>query len=88
MHETSKAFLWSDNMSQHASCFIMSNTMRNKVPHADWMAKEESKMMAFSGPSTRVILSNFTFYFKKKKHVDVVKVQGCKLASRRKLLRL
>lgn len=87
MHETSKAFLWSDNMSQHASCFIMSNTMRNKVPHADWMAKEESKMMAFSGPSTRVILSNFTFYFKKK-HVDVVKVQGCKLASRRKLLRL
>lgn len=30
MHETSKAFLWSDNMSQHASCFIMSNTMRNK----------------------------------------------------------
>lgn len=24
-------------------------------------------MMAFSGPSTRVILSNFTFYLKKKK---------------------
>lgn len=80
MHETSKVFLWSDNMSQHASCFIMSNTMRNKVPHADWMAKEESKMMAFSGPSTRVILLNFTFYIKNKACGcgESARVQACK----------
>lgn len=62
--------------------------MRNKVPHADWMAKGRIKDDGVQWTEYPSHTFEFHFLFKKKKHVDVVKVQGCKLASRRKLLRL